>query len=172
MPPPLRGCYIVTMACCLHIPRGQSRLSASAGSIPLQGKIMTYLVWSHDLAVGNNFIDHDHQKLIDMVNRLHTLMQEGKGKDALAKVLRNLITYTQEHFRREEDMMQEMQYGGYLAHKREHESLLVQVLDLQHRFESGVAALTIEVLHFMRDWLIHHIGESDKDLAIASRQAA
>lgn len=129
---------------------------------------MTYLTWSDDLAVGNNFIDGDHQKLIDMVNRLHALMHEGKGKDVLDKVLRNLITYTQEHFRREEDLMRTMRFPGFHEHKDEHEKLLQQVLDLQQKFESGAATLSIQVLHFLRDWLINHIGKSDKELADAA----
>lgn len=130
---------------------------------------MTYLTWSDSLAVGNTFIDSDHQKLIDMVNRLHVLMQEGKGKEVLDKVLRNLITYTQEHFRREEDLMRNIRYSGFFEHKEEHEKLLKQVLDLQQRFENGTATLSIQMLHFLRDWLVHHIGQSDKALAAATK---
>ncbi|HYC41612.1 MAG TPA: bacteriohemerythrin [Noviherbaspirillum sp.] len=133
---------------------------------------MTYLTWSNELAVGNSFIDGDHQKLIDMVNRLHALMSEGKGKDVLDKVLHNLITYTQEHFRREEDLMRKMGYPGLEEHKAEHEKLLLQVLELQKKFQSGAATLSIQVLHFLRDWLINHIGKSDKELALATHGVA
>lgn len=129
---------------------------------------MAYLTWSDDLAVGNTFIDNDHKKLIEMVDRLHVLMSEGKGKDVLHKVLHNLVTYTQEHFRREEDLMRAIGFPGYADHKHEHEKLVQQVLDLQHKFESGAATLSIPVLHFLRDWLVNHIGKSDKDLAIAA----
>ncbi|RZI42643.1 bacteriohemerythrin [Herbaspirillum sp. HC18] len=134
-----------------------------------QGEKMTYLSWSDELAVGNTFIDNDHKKLIEMVNRLHALMNEGKGKDVIGKVLHNLITYTHEHFRREEDLMRKLQFPGFQNHKDEHEKLLAQVLDLQHKFESGAATLSIQVLHFLRDWLINHIGKSDKLLAAAAQ---
>lgn len=133
---------------------------------------MSYLMWSDSLAVGNTFIDNDHQKLIDMVNRLHAVMQEGRGKDVLDKVLANLVTYTKEHFRREEDLMQKMGYSGLAVHKQEHEKLLQQVLDLQHKFESGAATLSIQVLHFLRDWLINHIGKQDLQLAAAAQAVA
>lgn len=131
-----------------------------------------YLAWNDSLAVGNTFIDNDHQKLIDMVNRLHILMQEGKGKDVLGKVLHNLISYTQEHFLREEDLMRKIAYPGRNEHKNEHEKLLEQVLDLQKKYESGAGTLSIQVLHFLRDWLINHIGKSDVALAAASRTAS
>lgn len=131
-----------------------------------------YLVWNDSLAVGNSFIDHDHQKLIDMVNRLHTLMQEGKGKEVLGKVLHNLITYTQEHFKREEDLMHKLGYAGMADHQYEHQKLLTQVLDLQVKYESSAGTLSIQVLHFLRDWLVNHIGKSDVALAEASRAHA
>ncbi len=133
---------------------------------------MTYLTWSEDLAVGNHFIDGDHRKLIDMVNRLHLVMQEGRGKEVLGKVLHNLIVYTQEHFTREEDLMRRLQYAGLNAHKREHEKLLQQVHDMRQKFENGTITLSVQVLHFLRDWLVEHIGESDKKLAAASRELA
>jgi hemerythrin len=135
-------------------------------------KKMTYLKWSDDLAVGNTFIDNDHKKLIDMVNRLHVVMQEGKGKDVLDKVLHNLIAYTQEHFRREEDLMRNLRFDGFHEHKEEHEKLLNQVLELQKKFESGAATLSIQVLHFLRDWLVNHIGKSDMELAQAAHGIA
>lgn len=130
---------------------------------------MSYLTWSDDLAVGNTFIDGDHRKLIDMVNRLHVVMTEGRGQEVLGKVLHNLIAYTQEHFKREEDLMQKLEFDGRALHKREHDKLLQQVLDLQQKFESGTGTLSVQVLHFLRDWLINHIGESDRKLASAAR---
>lgn len=129
---------------------------------------MAYLTWSDDLAVGNTFIDNDHKKLIEMVDRLHAVMHEGKGKDVIHKVLHNLISYTKDHFRKEEDLMRNIQFPGYFAHKEEHEKLVAQVVELQQKFESGAATLSIQVLHFLRDWLVHHIGESDKALAAAA----
>jgi len=133
---------------------------------------MSYFKWSDELAVGNTFIDADHQKLIDMVNRLHDLMQEGKGKDVLGKVLNNLIAYTKEHFKREEDFMRNIRYASFAAHREEHEKLLKQVQELHDKFETGTATLSIQVLHMLRDWLINHIGKSDKQLANATREIA
>lgn len=133
---------------------------------------MTYFKWTEDLAVGNTFIDNDHQKLIEMVNRLHTLMQEGKGKEVLGKVLTNLITYTKEHFRREEDLMRNIRYAGFAAHREEHEKLLKQVLELHEKFENGTATLSVQVLHMLKDWLLNHIGKSDQELANTTREIA
>lgn len=128
---------------------------------------MSYFTWSEDLSVGSKFIDEDHRKLFDLAHRLHVAMSEGRGKDVMSKVLSNLIIYTREHFKREEDHMVKINYPGYAVHKAEHESLLKSVLDLQHKFTDGKASLTIEVSTFLREWLLNHIMKQDKELAKA-----
>jgi hemerythrin len=128
---------------------------------------MGYFAWSDDLSVGSSFIDNDHRKLIGLVNQLHDAMSQGHGKDILANVLVELIKYTKEHFRREEDHMQKMQYVDRAAHKVEHDKLLDQVLDLQKKFNDGSVMLTIQVSKFLREWLVTHIMKSDKKLADA-----
>jgi hemerythrin len=128
---------------------------------------MGYFAWSDDLSVGSSFIDNDHRKLIGLVNQLHDAMSQGHGKDILANVLVELIKYTKEHFRREEDHMQKMQYADRAAHKVEHDKLLDQVLDLQKKFNDGSVMLTIQVSKFLREWLVTHIMKSDKKLADA-----
>lgn len=125
---------------------------------------MSYFAWSDDLSVGSKFIDDDHRKLFDLASRLHVAMGEGRGKEVISKVLSNLIIYTREHFKREEDHMQHIHYAGYATHKAEHESLLQAVLDLQDRFTHGKTLMTIEVSNFLRDWLLNHIMKQDKEL--------
>ena len=130
-----------------------------------------YFSWSEDLRVGNSFIDSDHQKLIKLLNQLHDAMAQGHGKDVLGKTLAELIRYTQEHFKREEDHMQRMRYAGYAAHKSEHDKLLKEVIDLQAQFNSGNAMLSVKVSGFLRNWLVGHIMKVDKELAVAMQKA-
>ena len=128
---------------------------------------MGYFSWSDDLSVGSSFIDNDHRKLIGLVNQLHEAMSQGHGKEILQSVLAELVKYTKEHFRREEDHMNKMQYVERDAHKVEHDKLLHDVLDLQKKFNDGSVMLTIQVSKFLREWLVTHIMKSDKKLATA-----
>ena len=132
---------------------------------------MALFVWTDALSVGNDFIDGDHKKLITMVNNFHDAMVQGRGNDVIGKVLSNLVAYTKEHFKREETEMQRVKYASYLTHKREHDKLIRQVVDLQNDFSSGKAMLTITVSKFLKEWLIEHIEKTDKLLAQAIRQA-
>lgn len=130
---------------------------------------MALFAWSDDLSVGNQFIDADHKKLIQLINDFHNAMEQGRGNDVIGKVLNNLIIYTKEHFQREQTEMQRIQYPKYLAHKLEHEKLIKDVLELQQSFAKGTSMLSLKVSKFLRDWLVNHILQTDKLLANALR---
>lgn len=133
---------------------------------------MAYFSLSDDLKVGNSFIDSDHQKLVDLVNKLHEAMAQGHGKEVLGSILGDLIKYTREHFKREEEHMQRIAYSGYAAHKQEHDKLIKEVIDLQHKFTNGNGMLSVQVSGFLRNWLVNHIMKVDKELAVAIKKVA
>jgi hemerythrin-like metal-binding protein len=128
---------------------------------------MALIEWSSELELGHTFIDHDHKKLVKMVNDFHNAMEQGRGNDVIGKVLHNLVIYTKEHFSREEAEMQRIKYPKYLAHKLEHDKLIAQVAELQGSFSSGKSMLTIQVSKFLKDWLRTHIMQTDRTLATA-----
>jgi hemerythrin len=89
-------------------------------------------------------------------------MSAGQGKPALAKILDRLVQYTTVHFAHEERLMSLHRYPDMAAHMAEHRALTKQVLDFQKNFESGKALVTVQVLNFLKNWLKHHIAESDQ----------
>lgn len=133
---------------------------------------MAYFALTDDLKVGNSFIDSDHQKLVNLVNKLHEAMAQGHGKEVLGDILGDLIKYTREHFKREEEHMQRIAYAGYTAHKQEHDKLLREVVELQNKFTAGNGMMSVQVSTFLRNWLVNHIMKVDKDLASAIRKMA
>ena len=56
-------------------------------------------------------------------------------------------------------------YADYQAHKAEHDELTKQVLDFQRRFQARSAGLSMELMAFLKNWLINHIQGSDKQYA-------
>jgi len=123
---------------------------------------MAILVWDNKYSVGIALFDQQHQKLVDMVNKLHDAMKAGQGKAVLGDILKGLLTYTQTHFQAEEKAMSQHAYPDFNAHKKQHQDLVAQAVAIQKKFESGQAALTVEVLQFLNDWLVKHIMGSDK----------
>lgn len=126
---------------------------------------MSMMEWNDKLSVGVEAIDADHKHLVALVNELHDAVKAAHGKEALGKVLDGLIAYTKSHFGREEAEMAKFKYPKAPDHIREHVNLTKQVLDVQAKYKAGkTAVLSMEVLAFLRDWLIKHISASDKAL--------
>jgi len=136
-----------------------------AGFRRVDKKVMSIFAWKPEYTLGHAEIDHQHKKLFQLAEELHGAMVAGKGKEVLAPTLSNLIAYTQEHFASEERLMQAGKYPDYARHKADHDALSARVLGFQKEFEANRTALTIGLLHFLKDWLAHHIGETDRKVA-------
>ncbi len=124
---------------------------------------MPLMQWNDKMSVGVQQFDDDHKKLVTMLNDLFDGMQSGKAKDVLGKILDELVTYTKTHFAREEEAMSKNGYQEFAAHKREHDDLTKQVLEVQKKFHGDVSAsLSMEVMNFLKNWLVKHIQGTDK----------
>ena len=132
---------------------------------------MTFFSWSDAYSVGAQFIDNDHRRLVEMINALHDAMTLGKERDILGKTLDDLIQYTKEHFKREEDEMRRIDYHAAAEHLAQHERLIREVADLQAKFHAGESLVTGAVLKFLKDWLVNHIMRTDIKFASALRRA-
>jgi hemerythrin len=124
---------------------------------------MTLMTWTEKLSVGVGVLDEDHKRLVGMVNELYDSMQAGHGKEILGRILNDLVQYTKVHFAREEKFFADTGYPATAPHKQEHDALTKQVMDVQQKYISGAsAALSIDVLRFLKNWLINHIQGSDQ----------
>lgn len=125
---------------------------------------MSLITWTDQFSVGINQIDEEHKKLVQLINGLHDHMLAGDAKEIMGKVLDRVIQYTAMHFATEEKLMRQYNYPGAVAHFAEHKKLVTTAVDLQKKFNSGTHTITMETMSFLRDWLQHHIRESDKVL--------
>ena len=131
---------------------------------------MSLFQWSEELSVGYADIDSQHKRLFQLADQLHTAMTAGKGKECLTNTLNNLIAYTKRHFADEEVLMQLHRYPFYQQHKAEHQALTEKVVLFQKQVAEGRALVTMELLTFLRNWLVQHIGVVDKKVGAFLRQ--
>ena len=118
--------------------------------------------WKPQYSVRIASIDGQHQNLFRMAEELAVAMSAGQGKTALSKLLDRLVQYTELHFANEERLMRLHDYPDLAAHSAEHQALTRQVLAFHSDFENGRVAMTVQVLHFLKDWLLKHIAQSDQ----------
>jgi len=126
--------------------------------------------WSNSLKVDIKEVDKQHKKLVDLLNELYKAMKAGKGEDALARLLDELVNYTVYHFDTEEKFFKQYGYPEAAKHRREHEALKKQVTDFVGKLKSGKAAITGEIMEFLKNWVVNHIKKTDKRYAPYLRQ--
>jgi len=130
---------------------------------------MALIVWDERLETGHAAIDEQHRSLVEILNRLHLAMKQGKGKDELEGILVFLQDYTVNHFAMEERLMAAHRYPGAGQHRRLHAELLAQLGELVARYQAGSTLLTLPVMNFLEDWLVGHIQDEDCRFAQALR---
>jgi hemerythrin len=123
---------------------------------------MALITWNDTLSVHIKEIDSQHQRLVELVNKLHDAMKAGRGNDVMGPILSDLVRYTVSHFATEEAYFKKYAYPDFAQHKKEHDDLTVKAKALKASFEKGKMTVSIEVMNFLRDWLSSHILGSDK----------
>ncbi|MDC0336286.1 bacteriohemerythrin [Pseudodesulfovibrio sp.] len=113
--------------------------------------------WADELSTNIRWVDEQHIRLIDLINELHKAMSSGKGKDAVADILNELKEYTVFHFGNEEQMFDEYRYPETDSHKGAHVTFVEKIDSFEEKILSGKSSVTMEVLEFLKDWLVKHI---------------
>lgn len=122
---------------------------------------MALIDWDDSYSIKIDIIDTHHKKLFDIINNLNDAMKARKSKDAMQGILHDLLDYTVFHFGFEEKNFAKFNYPDTPAHKVQHTKFIDRIKEFQDKFASGQIMLSIEVMGFLRDWLIQHIKGTD-----------
>jgi hemerythrin len=124
---------------------------------------MALLNWSDKYSVGVQQLDTQHMQLVETLNALHDGMMNGQAQNVTGPLLMRLLDYTSNHFAAEEKLLTASRYPALSKHKNEHAALTKQVEAFMDRYDRGELTLNIQLLHFLRDWLMNHILKEDKE---------
>lgn len=127
---------------------------------------MASLEWTQDLAVGVAEIDDQHRELFGRARKLLEGLRLGEPDD-VGELLGYLHEYVVEHFGAEEALMRGARYAGYRRHKAEHDRFVSDLRNLAREYDrKGPGAfLSLQVNHWLVQWLKQHVTESDAELA-------
>lgn len=119
---------------------------------------MTFYEWTPELDVKVADMNGEHQKLIDKMNFLYTVNEEGKDKSVVLQALEDLAAYTVKHFANEEAYMESIGFDGLATHKIIHQQLLAQFSEHLENYKNGDSSqLGEEFFRFLAVWLTSHI---------------
>ena len=123
---------------------------------------MSFVNWDDSWSVRVKQCDQEHKKLFSLINDLHDAMKTGQGKQALERVIHELLDYTKYHFSAEEALLQRTNYGELVPHRLKHQEFTRTVAKFERDMKAGAVGQAVQVTQFLRDWLVTHIQQTDQ----------
>lgn len=121
-----------------------------------------FVTWNGDLSVKIEVMDKQHKKILQDINQIHELEGSDSRARALEAALTMIINDMKTHFFSEEDLMRKIKYPRAAIHKKHHDFMTAQMLDIQKNHILGRAADPEKLAILVRDWLFEHIEREDK----------
>jgi hemerythrin len=127
---------------------------------------MAYMKLSETYRIGMQSIDEEHGNLMDLINQAHEALRASAPRDEVEKMFQRLAACASTHFWQEEALFVGTGYPDAILHTRKHEHLTM----ILSCFERGTDRMGRSVsfedqLSFLRDWLLDHIANEDKDFS-------
>ncbi|MCG7894597.1 MAG: bacteriohemerythrin [Candidatus Thiodiazotropha taylori] len=125
------------------------------------------IVWKKEMAVHNQIIDDEHKLLICLINGVEIALRAENHGMMVLFLVRELKTYTKDHFSAEEKIMLEHDYAGFSEHKRAHQDILQQIQELEESIrkavdnEQALDAEELNLIGLLRSWIIDHVLQVD-----------
>ncbi len=90
---------------------------------------------TEDIKTGVEEMYRDHQRLVELLNKVYELLREGKSSEAEEFFSKELVAWVEHHLAREERFMQAIGYPEFERHKKAHENFRKVILDLLSNVE-------------------------------------
>lgn len=117
------------------------------------------------LKLGVEAMDNQHIKLVDMINDVQTLLNEGRKDEARSYFVKTLSAYIVEHFSNEEQFLESIGYPSIIEHKRIHQNYRKSFQDLSPLIELKDDDAFREAISDTYKWIVGHIGKTDRKYA-------
>ncbi len=119
--------------------------------------------WKPSFETGNAVIDAQHRELVESLNKVSALIDEGQGKAAFA-TCNEFRELTRKHFEEEVKILREAEFPRLKTHLKEHKKFLGKVEEVFSgcgaTCKDGISCPFIEDLSFMT---LDHIVRNDLD---------
>ena len=119
--------------------------------------------WSKELSVHNEAIDEQHKKLFEIAGRAYALTNKKATKEEIITILRELLNYTQEHFKDEEAYMESIYYPRLIQHKERHREIIRDMTSAVMQIRN-VDDLKEQLAIIAKKWLLEHIIREDMQI--------
>jgi hemerythrin len=125
---------------------------------------MAVVTWEEQFSINVGKIDEQHQQLLQLVNDLHTSVEESMNMETVKAHLSALLEFARYHFEAEEELMKRHSFPNINVHRHEHLKLLTVLERLSVEVSNGKKPFFYPDADLSSDWALNHIDEHDKAL--------
>ena len=125
---------------------------------------MEIIKWDKSLEGAVPAFNDEHKFLVKTINEIYTLLKEGKRDEAKKLLVEKVVSYTDKHFKHEEEVMKKYGYpeDELEKHIKIHRFFVRYVVEtLIPQIENGGDKEFSEALNFIIGWLVMHIKNMD-----------
>lgn len=117
------------------------------------------IAWTGDLSTGIDVIDNQHQRIVDYINHMEVAIAR-RDRQAVGRVLDELVDYSLSHFAFEESLQEEAGYKFAKAHKSIHDMFVKRLSTYREKYDAG-EDIAGQLHGMLSTWLLHHIKRDD-----------
>lgn len=118
---------------------------------------MEKIIWKDEFSVGVDQFDSQHKHLFEIINKLATQSNTGPDLNLVTETLKEMCNYAQEHFKDEENLMQQYDYPEIEPQRKQHAYFLKTTKELCEYPREQKEVSTNEIAEFLNIWWINHI---------------
>ena len=122
-----------------------------------------YIHWDKKFETGNELVDAQHRILIMLFKKLDIAIKTGLPNKTIFRIIVEVRKFAEFHFYSEENLMLEVGYPETAAHEVIHSNLIAE-LNLMVARITRHREFPDDLLSFLNEWLIEHIGQEDKKI--------
>jgi len=127
--------------------------------------VPTSISWSDEFALNLPEIDVQHQVLFGLFGEMWQAIVGRAGQADMLRLIADLDDYAVQHFKEEEAFMAATSFPKLAGHKMAHETFIRRIAAERALIEKGAPNLSLDLLRFLRDWLVEHILVADREYA-------
>jgi len=118
---------------------------------------MPIMTWDASLDVGVDAMNHEHQEILDAMNRIYDARAKGTTGPVIDNLVARLGAVTHRHFADEEAFMRKIGYPEFERHRTLHQRLLDQFNTHAQQIKAGGGVADDGFFNFLKFWLTSHI---------------
>ena len=86
-----------------------------------------FLAWRDIYSVGNEELDSQHKKMLQLITELHRALDCGQTEQELRRIIQEACDYAKLHFKTEESLLTSCNYPDLPEHRRVHQDYVNRV---------------------------------------------